>query len=130
MKTVKYWWKALIWHPLDIADRILVLVGAIAGFLQKGDDPVTLDLVWQIPLGAIVILLVWRLMQVPVKIMDDIRRERKGEYPLTLEGIGQQINKIESTLKKLKKKWSHNGRLIFKISSRKYFGTIRLLMTQ
>lgn len=104
METIKFWWKAVVWHPLDIADRILVLVGAIFGFLQKGDSPVTLDLAWQIPVGAIVVLLIWRLMQVPVKIIDNIRRERKGEQPLTLEGIGQQIEKIEGALEKLQER--------------------------
>jgi len=104
METIKFWWKVLIWRPVDIADRILILVGAISGFLQKGDSPVTVDLAWQIPVGAIVVLLIWRLIQAPVKIIDNIRRERKGEYPLTLEGIGQQIEKIEGTLEKLQEK--------------------------
>jgi len=104
METIGFWWKVLVWHPLDIADRMLVLVGAISGFLQKGDDPMTVDLAWQIPVGAIVVLLIWRLMQAPVKIIDNIRREQKGEYPLTLEGIGQRIKEIEDTLKKHQEK--------------------------
>jgi len=104
METIKFWWKVLVWHPLDIADRILILVGAIAGFLRTGDSPMLADLAWQVPVGAIVVLLIWRLMQIPVKVINDIRRERKGEYPLTLEGISQQIKKIEGTLEKLQEK--------------------------
>jgi len=104
MEIIKYWWKAVVWYPLDIADRILVLVGAVAGFLQKGDNPVTVNLAWQIPVGAIALFLIWRLMQAPVKIRDDLRRASRGEYPLTLEGISQQIKKVEDTLEKLQGK--------------------------
>ena len=63
METIKYWWKTIIWHPLDVADRIIVLVGAIASFLQKGDDPVTVALAWQIPVGTIIVF----LMSAPIK---------------------------------------------------------------
>jgi len=104
MRTIKYWWRVLIWHPLDIADRTLVLVGGVSGYLQKGNDPITIGLTWQIPLGAIVLFLIWRLMQAPVKIINDIRRERRGEFTLTLEGINQRIQKIENTVNKLQEK--------------------------
>ncbi len=104
METFKYWWKTLIWHPLDVADRILVLVGAIAGFLNKGDSPMTANLVWQIPLAAIIVLLVWRIMQLPVKIIHDIQAERMGTAPLTLEKVGQRIKQIEATLESLQER--------------------------
>lgn len=104
MRTFAYWWKTIIWHPLDIADRILVLVGAVSGYLYKGDNPMTYDLAWQIPLGMIVVLLIWRLMQIPVKIMEDMRRANRGEYSLTLEEVGQRIDKIENTVEGLQEK--------------------------
>ncbi len=63
-----------------------------------------IDLAWQIPAGAVAVFLIWRFMQLPLRIIDSIRRERKGEYPLTLEGISQQIQKIEDTLGKLQER--------------------------
>lgn len=104
MDTIKYWGKIIIWHPLDIADKILVLVGGVTGYLQKGNDPMTYHLSWQIPLGAILLLLIWRLLQVPVKIKDDIRRERAGLPPLTLEGVSQRIVDIENSVRSIKEK--------------------------
>lgn len=61
------------------------------------------DLAWQIPAGAIIVFVIWRLMQAPMKIINDIRRERKGEYPLTLKGVNQHVNKIQDTLTELQK---------------------------
>ncbi|MBI2852389.1 MAG: hypothetical protein HYX84_04735 [Chloroflexi bacterium] len=104
METVKYWWKLLVWRPIDIADRILILVGAISAFLRQGNNPAFVDLAWQVPLGSILVLLIWRIMQAPVQIIESIRRERNGEYPLTLKGVAERITKLESNLEKLSNK--------------------------
>ncbi len=43
------------------------------------------DLAWQIPTGAVAVFIIWRLMQLPLRIKADIRQEREGESPHILE---------------------------------------------
>lgn len=95
--TVPYWRehiKASIWHPLDTADRILLLVGAIAGYLRAGESAIMLDLAWQIPLGIFLVFLIWRLMGIPPKMIRQIREERGGRTPVTLEGLSEQVSQF------------------------------------
>ena len=101
METIKYWWKHIIWviwHPLDIADKMAFFVGAIATYLKQGEGTLIQELAWQIPLGAIIVFIIWRLMQLPMRILNDIRREREGKMPLTLEGLEQRISEAENSI--------------------------------
>lgn len=117
MQTAQYYWKHLIWHPMDVADRILLLVGAVLAYFGRSDSEMSIDLAWQIPLGAIGLFLVWRLLNLPIRVINDIRQEKEGKRPPTLEGLKadlethqQLFEEIRKELKNLRQEQERTGK--------------------
>ena len=67
----QYWWGALT-HPIDEADRLLVLLGALypiaerwlPGWMRLTEETMQ-ELAWQIPAGMIALFIIGRFIRLP-----------------------------------------------------------------
>lgn len=102
MQTAQYYWKHLIWHPVDVADRILLLVGAVFSYFERSGSGMSVDLAWQIPLGTIGFFLAWRLLNLPIRVINDIRQAREGTSPPTLDSLKIKLETQQQLFEEIK----------------------------
>ena len=96
----------LVAHALDTSDRVLVVVGGTAAYLHRNMEGAASigELVWQVPLGAIVAFIIWRLLSAPFLALDAAKRLKDIRTPITREELRQtqlEVGEIQDRLRAL-----------------------------